>query len=363
MSRRLLVLLVSSLAFAGILRWIVPSGFWRVGGTVDAMVMLDTSGSVGDQLTRYQDAAVALIRELLPGDHLSVIWFDAQVGHIFKGTIRSPQTLETVSEQIRALSLSTQDGTVLPEALSTAGEALEEFANDPEGGVRRQRVLALCSDGQACPVPGSSQESNWDSVRLPGVMTVVAFGFKGLPQDRVVQVLLGSGAEEAKASNDVHLISMDEADRAVKMLAAAVRRAHPLNWVRILLAAGAYLLLATFTLGGDRLFARGRGRLPIETMTVRAFGSSDDHEHFLGEGESVTLGPGEDLPFPTDSAAVLTRIKNHILVAPKTSRDRIFVVRAGDPVPVHEPTPLELGDRLQLDGLQLEVEFSARKRA
>jgi hypothetical protein len=359
-----LVIYVAVIAFG---LWQLPGSVWRHGGTVDMAVLVDTSGSTTSQLPAYRDAACELAGALQPGDRLAVIWFDAAVHQLYRGSVGASQVLDTVQSQIRSLSSSDADGTVLAEALAQAGTAFEAFTGQEPSSLARQKIMVLFSDGQSSPVPGTQAAPDWDKVQLPGLMTVLALGFEGVPEDRVVQTLLGPGGTAgARGTNDVHLMSMQDAKSAVNGALKLVRHAHPWNWSRITLAAVGLLLGGLCILGVGplgSLFAPSRGRrpLPMQPVKVRAFGSDDEREAYLANGDAITLGRRQELPFPTDSVAIMTRENDTLRVTPQSRSDSIAVVRDGEEIPVTEPMVLRPGDLLQLDGLRLEVEFAASR--
>jgi hypothetical protein len=200
---------------------------------------------------------------------------------------------------------------------------------------------------------------------LPGGLTVLAIGFKGLPQDWFTQALQGEDG-----SNDVHVVPISEAQPAVEGTLKIIRRAHPVKWGNIALAAAGLLLWALgvlwmgrnwdrATLPDSHSASRPRRGLAMHPVKVREYGSDDERETFLANGDSITLGRRQDLPFDTDSAAVLTRENGAFRVAPKSPEDRVAIVRGSEEIPVKEPTVLRLGDLVQIDGTQIEVDFSA----
>jgi hypothetical protein len=229
-------------ASLAVLAWrVVPAHFWRAGGQVDAVFALDTSGSNAANLPAAKEGTCGIIGDLLPGDHLAVVWFDAEAGMLYRGTVGSRAVLNVVQQQVRSLRVSDRDGTVLPEALALVASAFEEFTGQRPASLKRRRFLVLFSDGQACPPSGTVFLP--EAGVLPGLMTVVALGFEGLPQDRIVQSLQGAGA-----TNDVHLVSMAEAKPALDALRKALRKAHPWRWPRVGGAVGLGLLLALLPL-------------------------------------------------------------------------------------------------------------------
>lgn len=359
MIKRLILLAITTVLIAFAL-WRLPSHIWRSGGTVDLVLLIDTSGSTAKQLPAFRDAACQMVGALREGDRLAVIWFDAEARSLYTGTIGSAQALNVVQQQIRSLSVSDLDGTVLPEALAQAGDAFEEFTGKGPSSLKRRRVLVLFSDGQSSPVPGTAAEKDWDEVHLPSLTTVLALGFEGVPQDLVVQTLLGPGAaDDGRGTNDVHLISMQEAKPAVGTTLSLIRRAHPLNWGRIALVAVGLLLWALCVLFLKWPVVSSPRRFSMQPVKVRVYGSDDERETFLAVGESFTLGRRQEIPLPTDSIAVLSRENSAFRVAPKSPQDKVAIIREGKEIPVVEPTVLHPGDLVQIDGLQIEIDFSS----
>lgn len=125
-------------AAAGALgRWPLPLDTRRNGGTVDGVILSDTTGSTETVLGGHQAAVCRGIEASLPGDHLPVISFDSRDRPLYSGLAGSEAALAAASSQVRGLATSGDRGTTLSGALGAAAPAAdglkEQTAKHPPG--------------------------------------------------------------------------------------------------------------------------------------------------------------------------------------------------------------------------------------
>lgn len=220
--RRFLIFLVSVVLLGSVLWKLLPQHWFKQGGKLELGILIDWSGSNEENFPVAVQGAEEVTRYVLPCDRLAVYAVGPEVNELYKGTVASPKVLELVRRQIHTLQVSTRQGTALREGFEKVGEAFEEFTLQYNQHRTSRRVLVVFSDGKN--VPTHEQAANLSGVELPGGMTVLIIGFKGIAKDQVTQVLQGEGG-----SNDVHIVPTEEAEQAIDALRKTMRRAHPFN--------------------------------------------------------------------------------------------------------------------------------------
>lgn len=256
--RRVVVAISAAVVMGVVFYHLVPAHVWRAGGHLDCVIAIDTSGSAAKELPAYKEGSSQLVKALFPDDCLAVIGFDVEARKLYRGRLGSSKVLKVVEQQLRSLSASDQDGTVLPEALALATDSFEHFVRERPSHRSRHRILVLFSDGQATMTQGTSHFVASDEARLPELSTVVAIGFVGIAEDGIVQLLQGN------AGNPVHIVSTEESKPAIEATLDAIRRAHPVKWLNIALASLVTVFLSVISaiaseglLGGRQHQRRG----------------------------------------------------------------------------------------------------------
>jgi uncharacterized protein with von Willebrand factor type A (vWA) domain len=116
----------------------------------DSLILLDNSGSMsGEKLEEAKEAALEFLKQLRPGDRLSIVTFSDTVRVRFQKVSKYEKEIEQAIKEINS-----EGGTNMYSALSESLKALEALGID--SNIQYSRQLLLLTDGQS--TDGSEKE-------------------------------------------------------------------------------------------------------------------------------------------------------------------------------------------------------------
>jgi len=335
MLKKLVVLFISSLVIAFLVWRFVPSHVYRRGGTMDVVMMVDTSGSFASNLPASKTSGSTLINGLLPGDSFALFTVGRQVKELYRGVV-GKGTAGIVKHQINSLLPMNEEGTAIYDALEKGARTFEEFTGSSPSSLEHRRVFVGFSDYQANTGATSSAP-----VFFPSLTTIVAIGMN-TQDDRLIRTLQGAGG------NDIHIVTMDEAKGALDATLKVFKKAHPLNipiLCAIIAVCGLCVLLIFFVSGRVE-----KSKPSGFEVLLQLYGQSETEQVFsLYNGDSLVIGgngSGADFRVPAPVNCTLTKTDSDLCVTPMDGN--IAIRRQGEYISVESSAPIKDGDILVL---------------